>query len=661
LWTFITETLVEANLGAYAPFLDKELQEKGGLLLLDGLDEVPEAESRREQIRQAVEDFVASFGKCRVLLTSRTYAYQNQGWKLRGFTEAVLAPFTAGQIRRFVTRWYAHTASLGRLTPADAAGKAEHLRQAIFGRPHLRDLAGRPLLLTLMASLHAWRGEGLPEKREQLYADTVELLLNRWESHRVIRDAQGTTVLIQPSLAQYLEVGKDKVRAVLEELAFDVHAEQGDHPGTADVAEGDLVTRLMRLRRAAETNPAVLVDYLSQRAGLLVPRGVGVFTFPHRTFQEYLAACHLTIEEFPTTVAVLARNDPNRWREVLLLAAAKVSRGAPASVWHLAHELCFREPDDVEASLADIWGAHLAGQAVAESVDLSRKLGEANRRQLERLRRWHLHLLRTDLLPAAEHALAGKTLAKLGDPRFDPDLWFLPMEPLLGFVEVPAGSFRMGDGEAQREVELPAFYIARFPVTVAQFRAFVAESGYEADPAALEGVANHPVVYVSWEDAVAYCHWLTERLRGAASLRGAADTDLFWQRLARCELTVTLPSEAEWEKAARGTDGREYPWGAEASPERANYGDTRILEPSTVGCFPGGASPYGCEEMSGNVLEWTRSLPQEAESGLRVLRGGAFDLDAGYARCAFRYWNFVRYRGWYGGFRLVLLPFSSGL
>ena len=143
--------------------------------------------------------------------------------------------------------------------------------------------------------------------------------------------------------------------------------------------------------------------------------------------------------------------------------------------------------------------------------------------QLELLRRWHLHLVRTDRLPAAERAMAGKTLAKLGDPRFDPDLWFLPREPLLGFVEVPAGPFRMGEGKEVHEVELPAFYMARHPVTVAQFRAFVSESGHEVASRALAGVANHPVADVTWHDAVAYCRWLTERLRELARTRAAAE------------------------------------------------------------------------------------------------------------------------------------------
>ncbi len=162
LWDFVAGTLAKASLGGCTGLLYKHLQETGGLILLDGLDEVPEAEQRREQIREAVEDFARSFGKCRVLLTSRTYAYQKQDWKLRGFAEAVLAPFSDGQIQRFVARWYAHSAQVGRLR-ADVEGKAAHLRQAIFSREHLRELAGRPLLLTLMACLHAWRGADLPE------------------------------------------------------------------------------------------------------------------------------------------------------------------------------------------------------------------------------------------------------------------------------------------------------------------------------------------------------------------------------------------------------------------------------------------------------------------------------------------------------------------
>ena len=271
---------------------------------------------------------------------------------------------------------------------------------------------------------------------------------------------------------------------------------------------------------------------------------------------------------------------------------------------------------------------------------------------------------------------------------------------MLGFVEVPAGPFKMGSDKArdkaasdeevpQHDLNLPRYYMARWPVTVAQFTAFVLTSGYTpADRDCLKGPANHPVVWVTWRDAAAYCRWLGERLRELAQERrdsnhssGEAESS-FWQDLARGALGVGLPSEAEWEKAARGADGRIYPWGDEPDPDRANYGDTGLNNTSAVGCFPRGASPCGCEEMSGNVWEWTRSLwgedffklkfgyPYDPTDGredlgapdkvLRVLRGGAFYAVAWFARCAFRAPNVPAYRSPSSGFRVVVSPFFSG-
>jgi formylglycine-generating enzyme required for sulfatase activity len=144
------------------------------------------------------------------------------------------------------------------------------------------------------------------------------------------------------------------------------------------------------------------------------------------------------------------------------------------------------------------------------------------------------------------------------------------------------------------------------------------------------------VVGVTWYEALAFCRWLTLALREQGELRESEE--------------VMLPSEAHWEKAARGTDGCIYPWGDEADPNRANYNDTGIGTTSAVGCFPGGTSPYGLEDASGNVLEWCGDG--------RVVRGGAFDYVARFVRCAYRDFGDPTTRYGRLGFRVVVSPFS---
>lgn len=717
LWCFMKTELQTAALADYAPHLHQELLTKGGLILLDGLDEVPEAHRRRTQIREAVEDFAAVFARCRMLVTGRTYAYQQQDWRLTNFEVTVLAPFSAGQIRRFVDRWYAHVAELRHLDGGDSQGRAEDLKRAIFDGDRLRGLAERPLLLTLMASLHAWRGGNLPEKREELYADAVNLLIDRWESQRVVWDAQGKVVVIQPSLAEWLQVDRDKVRNFLNELAFTGHAAQPDLAGTADVPEEKLVVGLLGLSRNPDIRPQRLVEYLSQRAGLLVPRGVGVYTFPHRTFQEYLAACHLTDHDFPDLLAGLARREPGRWREVALLAAAKTTRGTAAAIWLLVEALCFREPDDKHHDAADSWGALLAGQALLESANLDR-VNERNQGKVDRVRRGLLHVMRASDLPALERAGAGRVLAGLGDPR--PEVMTVEA---MEFCFMPAGPFWMGDGDEQHLCHAvdQDCWIGRYPVTNAQYQAFVAAGGYgernfwhEAEQAdfwrdgRFKGqfdadwrdapldhgspfnLSNHPVVGIFLYEALAFTRWLTCHQREKGLLHEG------WH--------IYLPSEAEWEKAARGglriparpliarvgdlllssaqkavrlrenvMPKRLYPWGEEEDADRANYNETQIGSTSPVGCFSSGAGPYGVEELAGNVWEWTSGLykayPYNADDGrekldtsrskVRVVRGGSFYLSGLDVRCAVRYRNDQVGRNWLNGFRVVASPLTS--
>ena len=715
LWDFLTDELTSQGLGDYTPHLRRRLREKGGIFLFDGLDEVPEAETRRRQIIQLVRQVKNAFPGCRVLVTSRTYAYRQQDWTLDRFDAAVLSPFSQGQIIRFVERWYAHIATLREMNADDAQGHAQLLQRAIFASDRLRALAERPLLLTLMASLHAWRGGSLPERREQLYNDTVDLLLDWWERRRVVREKDGTVRLMQPSLAEYLNVGKDRLRKLLNRLAYDAHAGQPELQGTADIPEKELVDGLLHLTEKPDIKPKRLVEYLRDRAGLLIPRGVGVYTFPHRTFQEYLAACYLTDDDYPDKVAELARSEPNRWREVCLLAGAKAARGASSTIWGLAEALCLLDLPDASTALEeeDAWGAHLAGQALVESADL-RRVSARNQPKMERVRAWLVAILEHNALPPVERSLAGDTLAALGDPRFAPERWYLPKGPALGFIRIPSGPFLMGDGREQHEVNLSYdYWIAKYPVTVAQWRAFVETTGYnEFDKRALRDPSNRPVCYVTWYNALAYCEWLDGVLRqwAQATVDGGRETvsnDGLWsvvRGLATGRLRVTLPSEAEWEKVARGglripspqsplpnqsllpnsqslitnpNPDRIYPWGDDITPDRANYDDTGLGTTSAVGVFPRGASPCGVLDLSGNVWEWTRSLlkkypydPSDGRENLqaprhvhRVLRGGAFHNSQDNVRAAVCHRNLRRNlpnnRNWNLGFRVVLSPIGT--
>lgn len=195
-------------------------------------------------------------------------------------------------------------------------------------------------------------------------------------------------------------------------------------------------------------------------------------------------------------------------------------------------------------------------------------------------------------------------------------------------VKIAAGPFTMGSdsGDAEdgpaHEVDLPAFKIDRFEATNSDFAAFVAATGYVTSAEKSGGAktwhdyagderANHPVIKVTWNDAVAYCQWLGKR----------------------------LPTEAEWEKVARGPEAYSFPWGDDWDPAKANVKASGIRGTAAVGSFGAGASAYGVEDMTGNVWEWTADWYQaypgntvdDAYYGenCRVTRGGGwFDEEA---------------------------------
>ncbi|MFQ5435694.1 MAG: NACHT domain-containing protein, partial [Anaerolineae bacterium] len=191
LWEYIADGLCRADadgrdLTAYAPHMRQQLKREGGLLLLDGLDEVPDAHRWRERLRREIRDFAAEFGRVRIVVTGRPYAYDKPEWQLPGFTRTELLDFNETQMFAYVDKRYQLMAEgeTG-LAQTQAAEFAEELKRQIQERPPLRELAARPLLLALITSLHHWRGgRSLPQDREKLYDESVDLLIDLWQQRK---------------------------------------------------------------------------------------------------------------------------------------------------------------------------------------------------------------------------------------------------------------------------------------------------------------------------------------------------------------------------------------------------------------------------------------------------------------------------------------------
>ena len=202
----------------------------------------------------------------------------------------------------------------------------------------------------------------------------------------------------------------------------------------------------------------------------------------------------------------------------------------------------------------------------------------------------------------------------------------LTNNPPSTLIHIPAGPFLFGAEKEPRH--LPEFWISRTPVTNAQYARFVEVTGCDAPgywdgTVPSEGISDHPVTYVSWHDALAYAEWAGGR----------------------------LPTEEEWEKAARGPEGRAYPWGA-WEEGRCNSKEAGVGTTTPVGQYsPGGDSFYGCADLAGNVHEWTGSV----EGVYRVLRGGAYNHSRDLAHSSFRIRHKPSYLYRNIGFRVVNL------
>jgi formylglycine-generating enzyme required for sulfatase activity len=231
--------------------------------------------------------------------------------------------------------------------------------------------------------------------------------------------------------------------------------------------------------------------------------------------------------------------------------------------------------------------------------------------------------------------------------------------PDIAWIEIPAGPFIYGKGDKPTTLNLDDFWMAKYPITNQQFQTFIDDGGYQderwwrdlkkPEPQASNWPqANRPRTNVDWYEAVAFTRWLSAVL-------GLEEN------------AIHLPTEQEWEKAARGEHGLIYPWGneyksgfANIDEKSENVGQWNLQQTTAVGLYPHGKSPYQAEDMAGTVLEWCLNKcekPEVTEADIsgdsRVLRGGSWLLGRYYARAVDRRRNDPVYRDVIRGFRVL--------
>ncbi len=667
LLDFLYEMLRNEKIELPAGFFEAYLRQGKAVILLDGLDEVADPNLRR-RVSEMVDAFARAYAGCRFVVTSRIVGYIDTV-KLGGeFAVATVKDFSLDDIRAFLTNWH-RAIAVGMMGATEAAfrfaeAQTRQLLDAIQSNNRILELAINPLMLTVIALVHRDRVK-LPDRRAELYAEAVEVLLGKRDEARGVREL--------PILQDRPFDTGDK-RLLLQEIALAMHERERKELDVEDLRRmvsehfAEILAGQGGVRRATER----FLQNVAERSGLLMARGEGVYAFSHLTFQEYLAAVEIAGRD-DYVAYTLARSGQEWWREVVLLEAGYLSTQSKARTTRLIRTLAERkeEPEPyynlvlAAECVRDVGENRVEGalyrQIVAqlqEELDtaLAQKTFWGNARML-------LTRGMTAEAAIARRIAAANALGKLGGARY----WKLPYgEP--EWVEIPAGTFLMGsdpdkdryvdgDEQPQHTVDLPTFFISRTPITNAQYALFLRDSGYRV-PGDWEGNRPprgkeiQPVVKVAWYDALAYCRWLGEKIGKP----------------------VALPSEAEWEKAARGVDGRTYPWGNAFDAIRCNTSELGLGGTTPVGIFPQGASPYGVLDLSGNVWEWTRSLygeypydPADGRENLdaprnerRVLRGGSFDDSHRNVRCAARVRYFPNLRLGVNGFRVVLSPSKAG-
>jgi formylglycine-generating enzyme required for sulfatase activity len=609
------------------------LQHNRTLFMFDGLDEIPEG--IRDDLVELIADFQFENKENRFLITGRPHGIAGRPNERFGKYLREIEYLDDKKINEFIRKWF--RAVQGKATGI-ADMTAEDMISDIGFHEHVSVFTQNPLLLAAVCVLYLV-GKRIPEQRADLYDRIVENLLWR----RFHDPAEPDKV--------------NEVREFLMLLAFDM---QNKNLKTFEVGDGlDVLKNISSQKDNEQANEYKrrihhLFDEIEPNCGLFNRLSGGEIEFTHLTFQEFMAAKH--IDYMDLDYNEFLEND--WWEEAILLYTGLVSLERKKRSNDIVEAILNTKQED-EKIKRRLW---LFGSRALRDFQPSKRDDK-----VVALARNKLYELIDSNASLEERFEAGEIVGTLGDLRITTDTMVL----------VKGGNFMRGSSEddadafsnekPQREIYLDDFMIGKYPVTNEEFKEFVDDAGYDREefwakkgwPWREENEisepeywhdrkwngSNFPVVGISWFEAEAYANWLSKR---AGHL-------------------YRLPTEAEWEKTARGTNGSKYPWGGQFDKNFCNSGESGLNRTSPVGIFPEGKSHYGCFDMAGNVWEWCsdryddkyyansldRNHKGPSSGADRVIRGGGWEGNARGCRSAVRYRYDPRSRDSDLGFRLL--------
>lgn len=611
----LTERSKDFNWDLDQEFFEQKLDDESTIVLMDGLDEVPDRAAREATVR-LLENMTGAYKRCQFVVTTRPATYEGRG-TLDGFRQVTVDSLSQESVRVFLTHW---SSSMYPDDRSSAEGHRDALLGALETHNEIARMASNPVMLTALAVVH-WNEHRMPEQRADLYDSVLRWLSRAREQREGRAPAEECLKLLgQVALAMQSQQ-RGRLTQVSRTWAAEVIA-----PQLLQISEPE------RLRQAE-----LFLEQEEVDSGIVVSRGPDL-RFWHLTFQEYLAARSIAglpdREQQELLIGDTDRLYRPEWREVvLLLAGTLLVRQGAAKVDALLRailENLGRQPK--LAALAR--GVGLIGSVLADLQTRRYEFRDPEYRiALDRV----LDIFRPEAngLEFKVRLDAAEALGQAGDPRFGNNR---------NWVTLPAGTFLMGaqkenskkanyDAWAQwdelpvHSVHLDAFQIGKYPVTVGEFKKFIEYGGYQNETlwkaggfgrrvlpngwVSQEQHSNRPVVGINHFEAAAYC----------------------------ASIGARLPTEAEWERSARGIGGRHYPWGVvPPDPGLANFNVLMLAHPTPVGLFAAGATPEGVMDQSGNVYEWVsdwyapdyyaktaRANPQGPSEGeYRVTRGGSW-------------------------------------